>query len=104
MLLVDDEAAIRQALERFLTRRGVTVELCASALEALERLRTDGAWNRIDAIVSDVKMPGMSGLEFYRVLETERPEWIDRLVLVTGDVASPEVSHALGTVRCAVLE
>lgn len=104
VLLIDDEAAIRQALERFLTRRGCTVELCDSASDAVTRLREESAWSRIDAIVSDVKMPGMTGLDFYRVLERDNPSWIDRLMLVTGDVASPEVASALGAVRCPVLE
>lgn len=104
LLLVDDEAAIRMALQRFLQRRGWTVELCVSGVEAGERLLRDGAEADIDAVLCDVKMPGMSGIELYRLLERERPSFLDRLVLATGDVASVDVAAFLADVRCPILE
>lgn len=59
VLVVDDEEVIRRTLERALSRAGFVVGTAASAGEALERLRSDGA----DLLLSDVRMPGMSGIE-----------------------------------------
>ena len=80
-------------------REGVLV---AQATRA--RLLRDGAAADIDAVLCDVKMPGMSGIELYRALERERPVFLDRLVLATGDVASADVATFLADVRCPILE
>jgi PAS domain S-box-containing protein len=104
LLLVDDEPAIRMALDRFLTRRGWTVTLCTSGVDASERLLADGADARIDVVLCDLKMPGMNGIALYRLLERERPVFLDRLVFATGDVASADVATFLQGVRCPVLE
>jgi len=104
LLLVDDEPAIRLALQRFLQRRGWTVESCVSGVEAYARLLRDDAEDDIDAVLCDVKMPNMSGIELYRALERERPQFLDRLVLATGDVASADVAAFLADVRCPILE
>lgn len=59
ILVVDDEDAIRNALARFLTRRGYEVRMAASGEEALARLKESG----IALMLLDVRMPGMSGLD-----------------------------------------
>ena len=59
ILVVDDEAAVRDALRRALELEGYEVELAADGLEALERLETDGP--EPDAVVLDVLMPGVDG-------------------------------------------
>ncbi len=104
LLLIDDEAAIRMALQRYLTRRGWEVTLCESGLHARELLLTADPTPPFDAVVCDLKMPGMTGIELYRVLESERPAYIKRLILATGDVASQDVATFLDTVQCPVLE
>ncbi len=59
ILLVDDEEAVCWALERALTREGHRVAVAASAEEALAQ----AAHQRPDAVVLDVRLPGMDGLE-----------------------------------------
>jgi DNA-binding NtrC family response regulator len=59
VLVVDDEDGIRQALERFLTRLGYKVQQAASAPEALQLL----AGAKPTAMLSDIRMPNMSGVE-----------------------------------------
>ena len=59
ILVVDDEEAIRNALARFLTKRGYDARVAASGEEALVRLKEDGA----ALMLLDVRMPGMSGLD-----------------------------------------
>jgi len=70
LLLVDDEAAVRRATERLLQRLGYHVVVAASGAEALEILR-GGA--RVDLLVTDVAMPGMSGRELAQQVLVERP-------------------------------
>ena len=44
-----------------------------------------------DAILLDIKMPGLGGPEVYRCIESIRPDLMDRVVFVSGDSASTEV-------------
>src|SRR3954447_26642834 len=64
VLIVDDEPAVRAALDRALRLDGYDVELAADGREALDRL----ADTRQDAVVLDVAMPGIDGLEVCRRL------------------------------------
>ena len=58
ILVVDDENSIRDFLETFLVSEGFIVAKAASAEEALEILKT----KIFNLVISDVKMPGMSGV------------------------------------------
>jgi two-component system response regulator MprA len=64
VLVVDDEPAVRSALERALRLEGYDVELAADGAEALERLSVRST----DAVVLDVLMPNVDGLEVCRRL------------------------------------
>jgi len=66
VLVVDDEQPLREALERALKSERYEVESAENGAVALERLKTAG--NEIDAIVLDVLMPGIDGLEVCRRL------------------------------------
>jgi two-component system response regulator MprA len=65
VLVVDDERAVRESLRRALELEGYVVELAADGEEALERL---GAQTAADAVILDVLMPGIDGLEVCRRL------------------------------------
>src|SRR5918993_5294888 len=67
ILVVDDEPAVRESLRRALQLEGYEVELARDGLEALESVRADG----VDAIVLDVSMPRLDGLETCRRLRSE---------------------------------
>jgi two-component system response regulator MprA len=66
ILVVDDEAAVRESLRRALALEGYEVELAADGAEALYRLDTGAV--HPDAIVLDVLMPNVDGLETARRL------------------------------------
>src|SRR5436189_6254715 len=66
ILVVDDEAAVRESLRRALALEGYDVELAADGAEALYRL--DIGEVQPDAIVLDVLMPNVDGLETARRL------------------------------------
>jgi len=90
VLLVDDDAAVRNALRRVLERRGYQVFACSSGGEALELLASGG----YDAMVSDVRMPGMSGLKLLRAV---REHDLDLpVILVTGN---PDLASATEAVE-----
>src|SRR5919199_713775 len=66
ILVVDDEAAVRESLRRALSLEGYDVELASDGAEALHRL--DSGAVSPDAIVLDVLMPNVDGLETARRL------------------------------------
>ena len=65
LLIVDDDDRIRELLKEYLTRAGFRVTAVGSAAEAL-RLREAGS--RFDAIVSDIEMPEMDGIQFAQAI------------------------------------
>jgi DNA-binding NarL/FixJ family response regulator len=66
ILVVDDEEGIRNAVGALLEENGFSVALCPDATSALERLQVA----HFDCIVSDVRMPGLSGLDLVQTLRT----------------------------------
>jgi DNA-binding NtrC family response regulator len=80
VLLVDDDAALLQALPKAIGLRleGVTVDTCDNAADALKRL----AATDYDAIISDIKMPGMDGLALLAEIRAVRPD--TPTLLITG--------------------
>jgi signal transduction histidine kinase len=89
VLVVDDEAPVRRLQERVLQRMGVVVAQAASAAEA-RSLLSDGAF---DAVVSDVRMPGESGIELYRWVEKAHPALASRFFFLTGDTSHPDLER-----------
>ncbi|MEO8970995.1 MAG: hybrid sensor histidine kinase/response regulator [Ktedonobacteraceae bacterium] len=91
ILIVDDDLALLQALPHMIALRihGVQVDTAASAQEAIERVQEDD----YDAIVSDIKMPGMDGLELLAKIQHLRPE-IPTL-LITGHSDQELITQAL---------
>jgi EAL domain-containing protein (putative c-di-GMP-specific phosphodiesterase class I)/ActR/RegA family two-component response regulator len=72
VLLVDDDAYVRSALERMLAAIGVReVHQAGSATDALTIVKN--LRSRLDVIISDLDMPGVDGMEFLRRLSEERP-------------------------------
>jgi len=82
ILVVDDEAPNRLALERILAREGHRVSLAEDAQAALEVLRTQA----VDLVVSDLRMPGLDGLDLLRVVAKEFGDVEYILVTAYGSV------------------
>jgi two-component system, OmpR family, response regulator MprA len=68
ILVVDDERAVRESLRRALELEGYDVELASDGEEALDRLGSNG---EPDALILDVLMPGVDGLEVCRRLRRD---------------------------------
>lgn len=79
LALVDDDAAILDSLGLFFTRRGIVTSVYPNAEDLLAALQ-EGA--DFDCVVSDVRMPGLSGLELLKAI-VARPA-APPVVLITG--------------------
>jgi two-component system cell cycle sensor histidine kinase/response regulator CckA len=80
VLVIDDDPAMGSAIELVLGDEH-EVEVFTSARRALERLHAGG---RYDAIVCDVMMPEMSGMEFHSELACTQPELATQIIFLTG--------------------
>jgi CheY-like chemotaxis protein len=89
VLVVDDEVLMRHAIRRAFERGGVDVVEARDADQALALL--DGG-QALDAVVSDVVMPGLNGLAFYDQLITRMPALGGRVVFLTGSADDPAVN------------
>ena len=107
VLIVDDEVTIRIALRRFFTRLGWAVEEAANGESALEMLEHEGAAGiapRFDVVVSDLRMPGVTGIELYDQLKVRNPDVVRRLIFSTGDLVSEEAASFVRSTDCVVLQ
>ena len=67
ILVIDDELSIREMLQIFLKREGFEVTTAGSGEEGLEYIRNDA----YDVVVSDIKMPDMTGIDLLRLVRSE---------------------------------
>nr|WP_320133865.1 HD domain-containing phosphohydrolase [uncultured Holophaga sp.] len=70
LLVVDDQELIRVMLVKILTRSGFQVQTASSAAETLEILER----TQIDLILSDIRMPGMDGIQLVEAIQSRIPE------------------------------
>jgi signal transduction histidine kinase len=84
VLVIDDEEWILSLTEELLRREGYAVVAVLSCEKALEILSN----RKFDVIVSDWKMPGLNGIQFFEHLRVHDPESARRLLFMTGDVMS----------------
>jgi CheY-like chemotaxis protein len=80
ILVVDDEAAVNRLVTRYLSHLGYTVLEAGSAAEALALVRRQAP--RIDLVLSDVVMPGVSGTDLAATLLSRVPG--PSVILMTG--------------------
>jgi two-component system, NtrC family, response regulator PilR len=89
ILVVDDERSIRELLEIVLKKEGFSVQMAASAEDALERTKTV----EFDLIVSDIKMADMTGIELLRHLRTT--SFNGQFILLTAFASAEAAIQAL---------
>jgi DNA-binding NarL/FixJ family response regulator len=94
ILLVDDDEGFRTALRHLLTQRGheVRVEEAADGEEALHRVAT----RQPDAVLMDLTMPRMNGIEATRRLKVRWPELPVLILTVHGDPVYERTARAAG--------
>jgi EAL domain-containing protein (putative c-di-GMP-specific phosphodiesterase class I)/ActR/RegA family two-component response regulator len=85
VLLLDDDECVRRDYGRLLRSFGFSVDAACDGQDALERIENEDH----DVVISDVRMPGMSGLQFLRAVRTRDLDI--PVILITG---APDVSSA----------
>jgi putative two-component system response regulator len=78
ILVVDDEASIGRLVSRLLEKQGYACTVCESASEAIERIES----GPYELVVSDIMMPGMSGIELLARIKTNHPDIA--FIMLTG--------------------
>ena len=99
-LVVDDEADIAETISELLEREGFDVTVAsdgAAALKAIDRAE-------FDIVLSDLRMPGVSGPEMYARLAEVRPQLLSRIAFVTGDTLGSSMDAFLRESGRPVLE
>jgi two-component system alkaline phosphatase synthesis response regulator PhoP len=87
ILIVDDEAPVRETVRAYLEKEGYTVYTAADGNAALQSIRAF----RPDVVVLDVMLPGMDGLEVLRRLRQESDAWV---IMLTA--RAEEIDKILG--------
>jgi PAS domain S-box-containing protein len=100
VMLVDDEPLVAQTIERLLRRDyDITIALCGR--DAIEHI-TQGT--RFDAIVSDVMMPNMTGIELMEELRRVAPDQAERLIFLSGGAFTAQTRERLDQLGVLQLE
>ncbi len=102
VLIIDDEGSIRAALRRFFQRRGWAVDEASDGTEGLATL-LEGK-TEFTVVISDLRMPGCSGVELHDHVAAVAPELLDRIIFSTGDVASKDAAEFMQRTKCTVLQ
>lgn len=89
ILVIDDEVFLTDLLGHFLTKGGYCVDKTSDSQEGLHLMEK----NLYDLVLLDIKMPQVSGREFYQIVRERSPEMSGRIVFITGDVANRTTQH-----------
>jgi two-component system nitrogen regulation response regulator GlnG len=90
--VLDDDKSIRWVLEKSLTRAGVTTQTFENGDDLLHRLEKD----RPDAIISDIRMPGINGLELLSTVHERFPHLPVIIMTAHSDLDSAVSSYSRG--------
>jgi DNA-binding response OmpR family regulator len=99
VLVIDDEPAIADLVNRLLSRAGYQVNSVLSAAAGLSLLHTQP----FDLVLCDIRMPDMDGRTFYHHLRNDLPTMASRVVIMTGDISSMNTDTFLKESKLPVL-
>ncbi|MCE0496504.1 MAG: ATP-binding protein [Methylacidiphilales bacterium] len=99
VLVVDDESSIVDALCEFLDLQNITVDKANDGHEALRLL----AKRRYDAIISDIRMPGLDGPQLYEKATALNPAYRKRFLFMSGDMVRESTQSFVGSLDCPCL-
>ena len=95
VLVVDDEPLIVDLLLSVLDEAGYDVDTAANGEEAARKIEG----RAYDALITDVRMPRMNGMELYRRVLAARPEMEGRVLFITGDLIDEATTAFLAEIR-----
>jgi two-component system NtrC family sensor kinase len=100
ILVVDDETTILEILYHVLKADGHRIDTAMSGTTAWRKIQDEP----YDLIISDLKMPGMSGQELYAKVRQLDPTLAGRIIFATGDVLSDETQGFLSESGNSVIQ
>jgi len=84
ILVVEDEQVVGEVLGELLSEAGHSVELALGVKSAVSKLGQEV----YDVIIADIKMPQLSGIDLYHLLQKTNPALSERVIFSTGDTLS----------------
>jgi DNA-binding NtrC family response regulator len=101
VLLIEDEPSIMALVSATLERNGYQVVCIESGAEALRMLEK----GQYLGVVSDMRTPGgVDGAQVHTWISANRPDLVDRIVIITGDYANEETVSTLRKIGALYLE
>jgi two-component system NtrC family sensor kinase len=94
ILMIDDDESVREVLTETLRRVGHEVDAAANGEEALKLIGN----NEYDCVISDVKMPVMTGAELHLAVKSINPEAAARFIFISGDTVNEETRRYLESI------
>ena len=91
ILVADDEETIADLISNLLSKEGHKVDRALSGREAMNLLSK----GKYDLVVSDVRMPGLGGVELYELLARQGGTMKKRVIFITGDTSNPDTQKFL---------
>ncbi|VAW38511.1 hypothetical protein MNBD_DELTA02-622 [hydrothermal vent metagenome] len=95
ILVVDDEPTLLEFLDIYLSEEGYRVERASNGLEAIKMTEV----RDYDAIITDVMMPVMDGIGFYKKLTDTSPHLMDKVIFISGYICKDKASFIKKTGR-----
>jgi DNA-binding NtrC family response regulator len=92
VMIVDDEAIVRESLFHWFKKYGHLVETASSGFEALEKLET----YPFQLLFVDIKMPGMDGIELLEKIKSEYPDTLVVIITAYGSIESAVKAMRIG--------
>ena len=95
VLIVDDEAVVRNGISRALSEKGMATKLAANGQETFDHLNTQ----RFDLVLLDIRMPDMDGITILKEIHTRYPE--TDVIMITG---YPTIDSAVECTKLGALD
>jgi two-component system NtrC family sensor kinase len=93
ILMIDDEVALAEMICEYLNMTGHRAQFCSGAEEALALMEEA----EFDLVISDFRMPGLTGEQLYERTQNRDPELARRMVFMTGDIIGADAKRFFST-------
>ena len=100
VLLVDDDEGLRDSMLQWLKQHNFSVDFAVTGLHAIQKIKANPYYT---VIVSDIKMPGLNGLNMVKKLKQEVPEFNSKVIIMSGHATVDHIKDAKALGAFAVL-
>jgi len=98
--VVEDEPPLRDLISEALVEKKYFVQTASTGEEAIRLIDT----RKYDAVISDIRMPGIGGRELYLYIQKHHPEVANKVIFVTGDVLNRDTQSFLQITKNRFIE